>query len=124
MDRYFVCKPCGHTKIVSVVSSGPHYCPRCSTVVYKVLLQEIPKTQAYHFGFNLHNAPNYQAQSTGGAQVSVKILWDDSVAAYRVATPYSSNFVELLKQQIPIASRVWDPIAKIWTIEDQYGDPM
>lgn len=53
-----------------------------------------------------------------------KILWDNSVQAFRVSTPYNPNFVELLKQIIPIADRVWDPQTKIWTLHEKYGVPI
>ena len=56
--------------------------------------------------------------------MSCKILWDDSVQAYRVATPYNPSFVELLKQLIPIPDRVWDPQTKIWTVSEQYSLPI
>jgi hypothetical protein len=62
-----------------------------------------------------------QTQNTrSGAPMTCKILWDDSVDAYRVATPYNPEFVELLKQLIPGPARVWDKVAKIWTVTEPY----
>jgi hypothetical protein len=55
---------------------------------------------------------------------SVKILWDPSVAAYRVSTPYNPQFVELLKQLIPVADRIWDTQQKIWTIAEGFYQPV
>jgi hypothetical protein len=53
-----------------------------------------------------------------------RVLWDESVGAYRVSTPYSASFVDLLKQLIPIADRVWDPQAKLWTVAERFALPI
>jgi len=55
---------------------------------------------------------------------NARVLWDDSVQAFRVSTPYNPQFVELLKQLIPAGSRAWDPSSKIWTIEEKFGLPV
>ena len=55
---------------------------------------------------------------------NIKILWDDSIAAYRVSTPFSPQFVELLKQLIPAGARAWDIQTKVWTVEEKYGVPI
>lgn len=54
---------------------------------------------------------------------NVRIWWDSSVAAYRLAVPYNQTFTELFKQLIPHSDRAWHPDSKIWTITEKYFDP-
>lgn len=56
---------------------------------------------------------------------NVRIWWDASVAAYRMASPYNRDLVESFKKAIPISDRSFDPDTKIWTFVDkQYTNVM
>jgi len=54
----------------------------------------------------------------------IKIIYDASVAGYKVRTPYSKDFVDTLHQLIPVANRMWDPVSKTWTVSEAFGLPI
>ena len=56
--------------------------------------------------------------------MSIKIWWDESVAAYRVTTPYNETFFNLLKQLIPFSDREWDKSSKTWTVTERFMEPI
>jgi len=55
---------------------------------------------------------------------NVRIWWDTSVSAYRIATPYSVEFVTAIKALIPASDRAFDPTTKVWTFTERFFDPM
>lgn len=52
-------------------------------------------------------------------QQSVRIWWDASVQAYRLASPFNKALVDALKQHIPVSDRSYDPQTKIWTFVEK-----
>jgi hypothetical protein len=55
---------------------------------------------------------------------NVRIWWDSQVAAYRIAMPYSQEFVSAIKALIPASDRAFDPTTKVWTFTERFFDPM
>jgi predicted transcriptional regulator len=55
---------------------------------------------------------------------NVRVWWDASVSAYRLASPYNKDFVEGLKAAIPISDRSYDPDTKIWTFVERQLAPV
>jgi hypothetical protein len=70
--------------------------------------------------------PQQQTQQQQGNQQmpQIKIWWDVSVSAYRVATPYNKQFVDLIKSLIPGSDRAYDPTSKMWTVTEKYLGPL
>jgi hypothetical protein len=56
----------------------------------------------------------------GAARNDISVTAQDG--SLRVNTPYSANFVEELKLEIPATSRKWDPTSKAWLVSRQYSD--
>ena len=54
----------------------------------------------------------------------VKIIYDSSVQAYKVRVPYSKEFLDAMRQLIPVANRMWDPLTKTWTVSEAFGLPI
>jgi hypothetical protein len=53
---------------------------------------------------------------------NVRIWWDTSVQAYRLASPFNKDLVETIKKNIPRSDRSYDEVTKIWTfVERQFG---
>ena len=46
------------------------------------------------------------------------IFWVPEQMMWAVRTPYSKEFVEDFKAQVPRSLRSWNPEAKVWTIDD------
>ena len=55
---------------------------------------------------------------------NVRVWWDSSVSAYRLASPYNKDLVEGIKATIPISDRSFDPQTKIWTFVERQLDPL
>lgn len=55
---------------------------------------------------------------------SIRIWWDTSVNAYRMASPYSAELVDALHKVIPYNDRQFDKASKIWTITEKYLTPL
>ena len=55
---------------------------------------------------------------------SIRIWWDTSVSAYRMASPYNATLVDAIKQQIPVSDRSYDPASKIWTFVERQLTPL
>ena len=55
---------------------------------------------------------------------NVRVWWDASVSAYRLASPYNKDLVEGVKSTIPISDRSFDPQTKIWTFVERQLDPL
>lgn len=51
---------------------------------------------------------------------NVRIWWDVSVGAFRMAAPYNAKFLELLKSLVPGSDRSWDDQTKIWTFTERF----
>lgn len=72
--------------------------------------------------------PPLRHQNYGGAtaqvttQTQCTITWDHPTQAYVINTPYNPNFLEFIKARIPGAKRNWDPVAKVWRVEEDYMD--
>ena len=77
-----------------------------------------------------------QAQARGGIpanpnrpknmtpNLQIRIWWDTSVQAYRMASPYNSELVEVLHTVIPYSDRVFDKQTKMWTFVEKYLIPL
>jgi len=61
---------------------------------------------------------------TPTATTNVRIWWDASVQAYRMASPYNKDLVEAVKTFIPVSDRSYDPQTKIWTIVERQLTPL
>lgn len=55
---------------------------------------------------------------------NVRVWWDASVSAYRLASPYNKDLVEGVKATIPISDRSFDPTTKVWTFVERQLDPL
>jgi hypothetical protein len=55
---------------------------------------------------------------------NVRVWWDVTVSAYRLASPYNKDFVEGLRAAIPISDRSYDPDTKIWTFVERQLTPV
>jgi hypothetical protein len=55
---------------------------------------------------------------------NIRIWWDTSVSAYRMASPYNAALVDAIKAQIPISDRSYDPATKIWTFVERVLTPL
>jgi hypothetical protein len=56
--------------------------------------------------------------------INIRIWWDTSVAAYRMASPYNRELVDAVKSFIPVSDRSYDPATKIWTIVERQLAPL
>lgn len=56
-------------------------------------------------------------------QQNIRIWWDASVQAYRMASPFNKELVEGLKGLIPHSDRSFDPNTKIWTFVEKWLTP-
>lgn len=68
--------------------------------------------------FNPTGAPKPMTQS------NARIWWDTSISAYRMTVPYNPTFNEMFKTLIAASDRSWDPQSKVWTITEQYFEPV
>jgi hypothetical protein len=55
---------------------------------------------------------------------NVRVWWDASVSAYRMASPYNKDLVEAVKALIPVSDRSFDPNTKIWTVVERQLLPL
>lgn len=55
---------------------------------------------------------------------NIRIWWDTSVSAYRMASPYNATLIDSIKNQIPISDRSYDPFTKIWTFVERQLAPL
>ncbi len=55
---------------------------------------------------------------------NVRIWWDTSVGAYRMASPYNKDLVEGIKKQVPVSDRSFDPQTKMWTFVERQLAPL
>lgn len=55
---------------------------------------------------------------------NIRIWWDTTVQAYRMASPYNATLVDSIKSQIPHSDRSYDPPTKIWTFVERQLTPL
>lgn len=55
---------------------------------------------------------------------NIRIWWDTSVSAYRMASPFNATLVDAIKQHIPVSDRSYDPTTKIWTFVERQLTPL
>ena len=52
----------------------------------------------------------------------VKIVWDASVNAYRMTSPWIKELKEFMGTQIPHSDRAWDADQRTWTFTEKHLD--
>src|SRR5580700_10188551 len=57
-------------------------------------------------------------------QTQVRVWWDTSVQAYRLTSSFNKALIEGLKKSIPASNRSFDDVSKIWTITENYLQPL
>lgn len=55
---------------------------------------------------------------------NVRVWWDPTILAYRVASPYNKDLVETLKKHIPYSDRSFDEVTKTWIIVERQLTPL
>lgn len=55
---------------------------------------------------------------------NIRIWWDTSVMAYRMASPYNKDLVDGIKAFIPVSDRSFDPASKMWTFVERQLAPL
>lgn len=56
--------------------------------------------------------------------IKVKIWWDPTIQAYRVATPFNERYVEAIKLLVPASDRSMDFATKTWIFNERFLAPM
>lgn len=130
-----------------VCQQTTHYCPHCSTGVIAVAMTENYTCYACSCGHveakphlssgnppcNCVKCRAARTQRATSVKPSVKpmtptgnirIWWDASVSAYRMASPYNASLVDTIKTQIPVSDRSYDPATKIWTFVERQLAPL
>jgi hypothetical protein len=104
------CRGCGAANpIVNI------FCWKCHAAVFQKGggTQMPPQTR--------YNSAPY---SSGPVSVKCRIVWDVKIQAYKVSTPYSQAFVDLIKLAIPVGQRDWKPAERYWIVTEPYGDAL
>jgi hypothetical protein len=73
------------------------------------------------FGRGTGSNQRYKPMTPTG---NIRIWWDTSVLAYRMASPYNQDLVNAVKQHIPVSDRSYDPTTKIWTFVERQLEPL
>lgn len=56
------------------------------------------------------------------ANIICKAVYDETLDAWRIFSPYSKTYIEELKHEIPAGARSWDALNKAWMIVDEFID--
>src|SRR5690242_12916518 len=93
------------------------YCSGCGNVFYDPQDKDCSCTTTIWIPIELelsHMTPT----------TNVRIWWDTSVNAYRMASPFNRELVDGIKTFIPVSDRSYDPATKIWTFVERQLTPL
>lgn len=103
---FYECTVCGHIE----VKAGAYIIINCTCKH----CQATPK-----FGFT-----GWKTTKPMTPIGAIRIWWDTSVSAYRMASPFSQELVDVLHKVIPYSDRSFDKPTKIWTFNEPHLTPL
>jgi len=80
-----------------------------------------PTEEAYKSGTGRTYARNEMKRIARAEQETAQrvIEWKKGSHTIRVRFPYDADMVDLLKQSVPHSERSWEPVIKVWIVEEE-----